>query len=591
MLFRRAADRSVRRDLRMVILLAVAGACAAALTPLVLKFLLDVLERAGEEQFAVTALALLYAVGQYSTRLIGEWRLYRHGCAEQRVCRAIGRRVFEHLLCLPLHWHVRGRLGSIGQLAEQGVQGCRLLLSAALCTVFPVLLELGLIAVVLVRLEHEIYLAVLLAATAAYVLAFQHGAADIEGPARRIAQTHIAAHAMFTDSLLNCEAVKCFNAEAAAGARYRAALRAIEAAWRGFFSRRAANGVLLGGIFAACLGATVIFAARDVLRGAMTFGDVVLVHAYVIRLVAPLEMLGLALRDSAQAFAYVERLLGVLAERPEAPFAMAVADERTVPMVRGDVEFDGVEFSYEEGAPALRSISFRIDAGDTVAIVGGSGAGKSTLIRLLLRLYSPSQGTIRIDGMPVEQMPLAVLRRKIAVVPQDVILFHDTIARNIAVGRDAPREEIIWAARLANIHDRIMSLPQAYDTPVGERGVRLSGGERQRIAIARAVLGRARIIVLDEATASLDGATERGVLSELQRITAGSTVLAITHRLATVTTADRILVLDGGMLVEQGSHAELLQCRGVYAGLWHAQHRQGFRRDVTQLGAYPSGTR
>ena len=582
----------MRRDLLVVVLLAVAGACTAALTPLVLKLMLDALEGAGEEQFvAIVALALLYAAGQYLTRLIGEWRMYRHGRAQQRVCRAIGQRLFEHLLRLPLHWHVQGRLGSMGQTAEQGVQGCRLLLSEALCTVLPVLLELGLIAAVLVRLEHGTYLAVLLVAAVAYVLAFQRGAADVEAPARRIAQAHVAAHAAFTDSLLNCEAVKCFNAEAAAGARYRAALRATEVAWRWFFGRRAANGVLVGGIFATCLGVTVILAVHDVLRGAMTLGDVVLVHAYVIRLVAPLEALGLAMRDSAQALAFVERMLGVLAERPEESPAAAAAGGFPARTVRGDVEFDRVGFSYGEGRPALRAISFRVDAGRTVAIVGRSGAGKSTVIRLLLRLYTPSEGTIRVDGVPLDQMPLAALRGRIAIVPQDVILFHDTIGRNIAVGRDVPREEIIQAARLANIHDRIMSLPKAYDTLVGERGVRLSGGERQRIAIARAVLRRARIIVLDEATASLDGATERGVLNELRRISEGSTVLAITHRLSTVAGADQILVLDDGMLVEQGTHAELLQCRGVYARLWHAQHRQGARRGATQPAAYPSGTR
>lgn len=591
-LLREAADRPIRRDLLVVILLTVAGAGMAASTPLVLKFLLDALEGAGEEQLVgVIALASLYAAGQYSTRLIGEWRMYRHGRAEQRVCRAIGRRLFEHLLRLPLHWHVQGRLGSMGQTVEQGVQGCRLLLSDASCTVLPVLLELGLIAVVLVRLEHETYLVVLLAAAVAYVLAFQRGAADVEVPARRIAQAHIAAHAIFTDSLLNCEAVKCFNAEAAAGARHRAALRTVEAAWRGFLGRRAANGVLVGGIFAACLGVTMMLAARDVLRGAMSFGDVVLVHAYVIRLVAPLEALGLALRDSAQAFAFVERMLEILAERPEESPAVAAGGGCPIRVCRGDVEFDGVGFSYEEGNPALHSMSFRIDAGRTVAIVGRSGAGKSTVIRLLLRLYTPSEGTIRIDGVPVDRMPLAVLRRSVAIVPQDVILFHDTIAGNIAVGRNVPREEIMRAARLANIHERIMSLPKAYDTPVGERGVRLSGGERQRIAIARAVLGQARIIVLDEATASLDGATERGVLSELRRITAGCTVLAITHRLATVTAADRILVLDDGMLVEQGTHAELLRCRGVYARLWQVQRRQGIGRSAAWPEAHPRGTR
>ena len=582
-LFRGAADRSVRRDLFMVVFLAVAGACTAALAPLVLKLLLDALEGAGEEQFvALIALALLYAVGQYLTRLIGEWRLYRHGRAEQRIGRAIGQRMFEHLLRLPLHWHVEGRLGSMGQTAEQGVQGCRLLLSQALCTVLPVLLELGLIAVILARLEHEIYLAVLLVAAVAYVLAFQRGAADVEAPARRIAQAHLVAHAAFTDSLLNCEAVKCFNAEAVVGARYRAALRTSEVAWRWFFGRRAANGVLVGGIFATCLGVTMILAVRDVLLGAMTLGDVVLVHAYVIRLVAPLEALGLAMRDSAQALAFVERMLGLLAERPEEPLAVAAANELPERAVRGGVEFDRVGFSYGEGRSVLRAVSFRIDAGRTVAIVGRSGAGKSTLIRLLLRLYTPSEGAIRVDGVPLDQMPLAALRRTIAIVPQDVILFHDTIGRNIAVGRDVPREQIIRAARLANIHDRIMSLPEAYDTLVGERGVKLSGGERQRIAIARAVLRQARIIVLDEATASLDGATERGVLGELRRMTEGSTVLAITHRLSTVTRADQILVLEDGMLVEQGTHAELLQFRGVYARLWHAQYRQGARRGATR---------
>jgi ATP-binding cassette subfamily B protein len=313
----------------------------------------------------------------------------------------------------------------------------------------------------------------------------------------------------------------------------------------------------------------LFYAASDVARGAMTVGDFVLVNAYVVRLVQPLELLGFAVGDIAQGLAFLQSMLDLFAEKTEGDHSRAPQSAKST---QGELIFDRVSFSYREERAVIKDVSFSVPAGKTVAVVGVSGSGKSSLIRLLFRLYEPDSGRILLDGAPIKDLSLSAVRQAIAVVPQDTVLFHDTIANNIGFGRaGSTQPEIQEAARIANLHDFILSMPEGYDTPVGERGLKLSGGERQRVAIARAALKRPRIFVFDEATSSLDTQTERDILHNLLDVSARSTTLVIAHRLSTVVHADEILVLDRGVIIERGTHEELKELGGAYAALWGAQ--------------------
>jgi ATP-binding cassette subfamily B protein len=322
-------------------------------------------------------------------------------------------------------------------------------------------------------------------------------------------------------------------------------------------------------IFALSLGASLALAAREVARGTMSVGDFVLVNAYVLQIARPLELLGVAARSLSQGIAYLQRMLELFRERPE---PSQISASPTPADAGGELVFDELTFSYRPGRKILDAVSFRVPAGKTVAIVGASGSGKSSLVRLLFRLYEPDAGRVLLDGGPIAAMPFEALRQAIAVVPQDTVLFNDTIGRNIAFGRPGcTAEEIERAARLAHLHELIASLPERYDTPVGERGLKLSGGEKQRVAIARAALKRPRIYVFDEATSSLDTRTEREILANLIDLSRLATTLIIAHRLSTVVHADEILVLHRGAIVERGAHAELLELEGAYAAMWRAQ--------------------
>jgi ABC-type transport system involved in Fe-S cluster assembly fused permease/ATPase subunit len=565
------ADRYAKRRLLLAVALVAAAALLAALTPIALKFAIDALPGSdGAVSFlAPVSFVLLYVVGQYLVRAFTELRQLMHGQGEQRVRRHIGQRLFEHLLRLPMRFHLERKTGAMGQTAEQGLRGYQLLLHHLVFTILPVTVEFIAVAVVLVHLDHTAYLVILGLAAIAYVAAFQRGAAEVQGPARSLSIAHIEAHAVLTDSLLNYETVKYFDAEPVVSNRYDRALDKTESAWRQFLRRRATNGLLVATIFACSLAASLVFAAREVARGGMTIGDFVLINSYVVRLVQPLEMLGYAVRDVSQSLAFLQKLLDLFREKTEldpARFAARSDD------MRGELAFESVTFSYLDSRPVLQNVSFCVPAGRTIAVVGVSGSGKSSLIRLLFRLYEPNAGRILLDGTPISQLPMSTVRRAIAVVPQDTVLFHDTIASNIGFGRSgASRAEIEDAARIAHLHDFIMQMPEQYETVVGERGLKLSGGERQRVAIARAALKRPRIFVFDEATSSLDSKTEREILRNLLEISSKSTTLVIAHRLSTVVHADEIVVLHEGRIVERGTHNQLRVANGHYAALWQAQ--------------------
>lgn len=571
-----AADLYAKRRLLVALALVATGALLAALTPLALKMIVDGLSAPSTTYFAPTVLILLlYVVGQYASRCSTELRMMLHGHADQRLRRRISLRLFDHLIRMPMRFLLTQKTGAMGESAEQGLRGAQMVLQHGVYTIIPVSIEMLVVAVVLVQAGHLLYLAILGLSALAYAFAFYRWAEAVGESADQVSTRHIAAHAQFTDSLINAEAVKYFDAETTMAQRYDAALGQTESAWHRFFTSYAFNGILVATIFALSLGTSLMFAMRDVASGAMTVGGFVLIHAYVVRLVQPLELLGFAVRDISQGLSFLSSMLALLRERTEAHEKWPVT--RTSP-ARGELIFADVSFGYRNERAVLKNVSFKVPAGKTVAIVGVSGSGKSSLIRLLFRLYEPDRGRILLDGVPISNMPLSTLRRSIAVVNQDAILFHDTIARNIGFGKcGASQCEIEDAARLANLHDSIMSMPDEYQTVVGERGLKLSGGERQRVAIARAALKRPVIAVFDEATSNLDSRTELEIVRNLAVLSNQCTTLVIAHRLSTIVDADEILVLNAGVIVECGSHDQLLAQDGQYAVLWRAQ-QSGMRR-------------
>ncbi|HEY0681681.1 MAG TPA: ATP-binding cassette domain-containing protein [Steroidobacter sp.] len=572
-LFWALADGFTKRRLLVALALVAGGSLLAAGTPIALKLVVDSLAQGTPGPGGVTAVTSLgflslYVFGMYLGRAFAEARTWLHLQAEQRVQRHVARRLFEHLVRLPLRFHLEKKTGAIGETVTQGLRGYQLLLQHLIYTFLPVVIEFIAVALVLAHFGHAEYIGILAIASIAYFYAFQRGGRAIQEPSRAASRAHIDANAVLTDSLINHETVKYFDAEPVVCERYDVALARTEKSTARFLAIRVKNGLLVHSIFGVSLAVTSYFALTDVVRGAMTVGDFVLLNAYIIRLVQPLELIGLAVRDLAQALAFLESLLDMFREKTEVEGTRS----RHPGASCGELQFDSVCFSYHEARAVLQNVSFTVPAGKTVAVVGVSGSGKSSLIRLLFRLYEPDAGSILLDGTPIRDLSLSALRQAIAVVPQDTVLFHDTIANNIGFGRaGATQADIQEAARIANLHEFILTLPDGYDTMVGERGLKLSGGERQRVAIARAALKKPKIFVFDEATSSLDTQTEREILRNLIEVSAHSTTLVIAHRLSTVVHADEIVVLDRGALLERGTHDELCARNGAYAALWQAQ--------------------
>lgn len=572
-LFWTVADTYARRRLVMALATVSIGALVAALTPIALKLIVDSLSDKATPTYVLATpllLVLLYVVGQYLLRCSNELRIMLHGHAEQRVRRRISHRLFEHLVRMPLRFHLERKAGALGETVEQGLRGYALLLQHFVYTVVPVTIEFVAVAIVLIHFNQTKYLIILALASVAYVAAFHRWATKIYQPSEDVSQTHIDSHGMLTDCLVNQEAIKYFDAELVVCQRFDATLGHRESAWSRFFNQYALNGLIVATVFGLSLGVSLTLGAQDVTRRAMTVGDFVLVNAYVIRLVQPLELLGFAVRDIAQGLAFLSAMLGLLREKTESSGTVGHTTPARAP--RGELTFEHVSFCYYKERLILKDVSFTVPAGKTVAIVGVSGSGKSSLIRLLFRLYEPDGGRILLDGIPIAEQPLSAVRRSIAIIPQDTVLFHQSIAANIGLGRyGASRHEIEEAARIASLHEFIVSLPEGYETIVGERGMKLSGGERQRVAIARAVLKQPRIFVCDEATSSLDSRSERAIMRNLIDLSSRCTTLVIAHRLSTIVHADEILVLNRGVIVERGAHDELRARGEYYAGLWDAQ--------------------
>lgn len=563
------ASRFVRVRLIAVLLLVIAASVLTAMAPIALKLVIDAFTGQVRGKSASPVLLLgAFVLAQFLARAADEIRGLIHARVERRMFRTLSERLFAHLIQLPLRFHLGRQTGAVGQTLEQGLQGYRMILYHLVFTLLPVTAQLGTVALVLAGLTRPTFLGLFGAALVCYAMVFTYGAATISQAARTASAAHVAAHAAMTDSILNYETVKYFAAEPVVQARVGEALSRTETEWAAFYRRYAWNGLRAATVFAIFLAATVLCAAHDVEAGRMTVGDFVLINTYMLQIIGPVEMLGYAVQAFSQGIAMLERMMALLRETPE-PQCLRDSARLSGP---GALEFQGVSLCYRPGQPVLRAVSFHVPAGRTLGVVGASGSGKSTLVRLLVRLLEPDCGRILLDGVPISELPLANLRQAIAVVPQDTVLFDDTIAYNIAFGRSgASRQEVEHAATLAHLHEAIMSLPERYETRVGERGVRLSGGERQRISIARAALKRPRVFVFDEATSSLDSHTEREILANLREIARGSTTVVIAHRLSTVADAHEIAVLDGGAVVERGTHEELLVRGGHYAALWSAQ--------------------
>lgn len=521
------------------------------------------------------ALLVGYGLGRLGSTAFAELRDALFAAVQQRTVRLVARSTLAHLLDLPLPFHLERRTGALARAIDRGMRGIEQVLRFAIFNILPTLLEVVLVTAVLWRLFDWRFAAMTGGAVALYA-GFTFIVTNSRVRLRRTMNaTDAEAQTRALDSLLNYETVKHFTNEAHEISRFDASLAVYErAAIRSQLMLSLLN-FGQGAIMALGIVGVMALAGLDVAAGRASLGHFVLVNTYLMQLYQPLNMLGFVYREVKQGLIDMEHLFRLLAERRPATATPPLLPEAAGLACRespAELRFEDVHFGYRPDRPILRGVSFVLPAGCKLAIVGPTGAGKSTLTRLALRLFEPSRGRILFDGIDIRSLPESELRRAIGVVPQDTTLFNDTIRYNIAYGRlEATEEEIEAAARLARIHDFIMSLPEGYDTRVGERGLKLSGGERQRVAIARTLLKNPRLLILDEATSALDSATEREITTALAHLARNRTTLAIAHRLASIVDADEILVLDRGRIIERGDHAGLLARGGLYAEMWRIQ--------------------
>jgi ATP-binding cassette subfamily B protein len=565
----REATPFIKWRLIWVLLLVAVSAVLTAAGPIALKLLIDGFTSPSRSRtFSPFLLVALYALSQWFARIANEVRGLMYRRVHRRMFRTLSERLFAHLMHLPLRFHLERYTGAVSETLADGLEGLQLVLNQLVVTVLPVTLEIACVLVILAHMAPPPFLVLFCGALIFYAGAFGYTATAVTASARTASAARVEAGAAITDSLLNYETVKYFTAESVVQERVSKALARTETEWLTFSRLFGRNGVLVATIYALFLAATTTYTTIDVLHGELTVGDFVLLNTYMLQLVRPLELLGNAMQSFSQGLAMLEKLLHLFREAQEPPRGIRAA----VSLGPGTLEFDRVSLSYRKDRPVLRKVSFRVPPKRTLGIVGPSGSGKSTIVRLLMRLLEPDDGRISLDDVGISDLALPLLRGAIAVVPQDTVLLNDTLAYNIAFGRtNVGLCEIQQAARIAHLSDFVKSLPDGYDTTVGERGVKLSGGERQRVSIARAVLKAPRIYVFDEATSSLDSQTEQDILASMREIAQHSSTLVIAHRLSTVLHADEIVVLEHGQIVEQDSHASLLLRNGRYAALWRAQ--------------------
>ena len=541
--------------------------------PLLLKKLVDALTLTPQQSLLVVPVALLMAYGllRLCTSLFAELRALVFAKATEGASRTITLQVFRHLHALSLRFHLERQTGGMTRDIERGTRGVHSLISYSLYSIVPTLIEVTLV-LTLLAVKFDVWFAGITIVALVFYIAFTVTVTEWRTQFRKeMNELDSAAHSRAVDSLLNYETVKYFNNEEFEARRYdenleryrRAALR----------SQRTLSLLNTGQqlMIALALVAMLWRATQGVVEGRMTLGDLVMINAFMIQLYIPLGFLGVLYREIKQSLTDLDKMFRLMDrgyEVADAPGAVPLALEH----VEAAVAYEHVSFAYEPSRPILHDLSFEIPAGKTVAVVGPSGAGKSTLARLLFRFYDVTGGCIRIAGQDIRQVTQASVRAAIGIVPQDTVLFNDTVEYNIAYGQPgASRAQVEEAARAAHIHSFIAATPKGYDTMVGERGLKLSGGEKQRVAIARTLLKNPPILIFDEATSALDSANERAIQAELQSAAQNKTTLVIAHRLSTVVDAHEILVMDAGRIVERGSHAQLLALGGRYAQMWALQ--------------------
>ncbi len=561
----------------LAMLLLIAAKAISVMTPFVYKAAVDALAGQGRgDGWAIgvgaVGLTVAYGMARLASVAFGELRDAVFVRVAQRALRKLALRTFRHMHALSMRYHITRRTGGLSRIIERGVKGVEFLLRFMLFSVGPLILELSLVTIIFAWVFDWRYALAVVVTIWLYVWFTFKVTEWRVAIRRRMNEADTAANQKAIDSLLNFETVKYFGAEAREARRYDDSMRVYESAAVRTGQSLAFLNFGQGLIITAGLVVVMVMAAMEVQSGKLTVGDFVMVQAYMIQITLPLGFLGTVYREIRQALVDMGEMFDLLDQPAEISDR---ADARPLKVTGGEVVLDHVGFGYTAERPILRDVSLTIPAGHTLALVGSSGSGKSTIGRLLFRFYDVTAGAIRIDGQDLRDVTQDSLHDAIGVVPQDTVLFNDTIRYNIAYGRDgATEDEVIAAAKAAKIHDFVMSLPEGYETTVGERGLKLSGGEKQRVGIARTLLKNPPILLLDEATSALDTQTERDIQDSLRAMGEGRTVITIAHRLSTIADADCIVVLNKGEIAEQGRHDELLARGGRYAAMWAAQQAE-----------------
>ncbi len=556
----------------LALLLLVLAKLANVTVPLLLKEIVDTLGKPQAMLLVPVSLVVGYGLLRLFSTLFGELRDAVFAKVTQRAIRRVALKLFVHLHSLSLRFHLERQTGGVSRDIERGTKGISFLLNFMLFSILPTLLEIGLVAGILLY-KYNAWFAVITFITLIVYIVFTLFITEWRMIFRRtMNDMDSKANTRAIDSLLNYETVKYFGNEDYEARRYDEHMSKWETSAVQNQTSLAALNSGQSAIIAIGMTALMLLASNGVVKGELTIGDLVLINVFMLQLYMPLHFLGFVYREIKHSLVDMEKMFRLLDENREiqdAPDAVALKVDQAA------VHFEQVCFSYEPKRQILFDISFDIPSGHTVAVVGSSGAGKSTLSRLLFRFYDVNSGRILIDNQDIRKVTQASLRAAIGIVPQDTVLFNDSIYYNIAYGRpEASREEILHAAQSAHIHDFITSLPDGYDTMVGERGLKLSGGEKQRVAIARAILKNPAILIFDEATSALDSKSEKVIQHELRNVAHNRTTLVIAHRLSTIVDSHQILVMDGGCIIERGTHRELLAKQGVYAQMWALQQQE-----------------
>jgi ATP-binding cassette subfamily B protein len=580
-LLRSEADREILSRGVATVLICIASGTLGALSPLALKSVVDTLSLSQRTGTAVPWPSALpvgmgYLLLLLFGRVLSDLRPLLSGTINQRLNSRLTQRFFDHVLRLPLGYLLKRRSGELLHRLDLASAGAQMIVAHLAGSVLPVAVEIFTMIGVLIHLGQPALVGVFGAAALAYLAIFSTGARRMGTAARDVSKASLAAHAELGDGLANVETLRYFAAEVQASHRLGGASAALEGRWLRLNRLNFAIALAASGVFALSMAAGLWIGADAVGKNGMTIGGFVLITVYMLQMVRPLESLGTVAQDLARALGYLRPLLELLAEplspdSTRAPRATppAAAGCRVAPTVR----LEGLHFGYDPDRPVLKGVDLEVPAGSTTAIVGRSGSGKSTLARLLLGLYTPQRGRILLDGHAIDTIDATELRGAlVGLVPQETTLLHTTIAANIAVGAPtASREDIRRAACAAQLDAFVAALPDGLDTPVGERGMQLSGGERQRVGIARALLRRPGLYVLDEPTSMLDTKTELEIQTALRSLSTGATTIVIAHRLSTIVAADEIVVLDAGRIHERGNHRTLLARNGLYAQMWRQQ--------------------